>query len=249
MIESTPIHLSSDVEAWAVFPENNTSIDEIRAALRVPMPRAVLTINGGTATIAPDLQERLSDAITDGVAMIASTEEILLVTGGSDAGVFHLLGEGLALYGRTAPCIGVAVRQLSRTSSTPNHYDWLQQAPLEPHHSHFVLVPGRDWGDETATMYRLVQSLSQDVPSLTVFAGGGEITTHEMQANVELGRKMILLAGSGRATDQVLAALRGEPVADSRHAQIAKDGHIIPFHISNSPQALAQLIRTELNLS
>ena len=57
---------------------------------------------------------------------------------------------------------------------------------------------------------------------------------------------MIFLAGSGRATDAVLAARRGEPQADVRLHEIATQGQIFPHPISEPPATLANVIRRAL---
>jgi hypothetical protein len=186
----------------------------------------------------------LERVLGEGLARIVAEEAITVVTGGTDAGIFHLLGQGLAQWERTAPCIGVAVANLV---SYPGHPHG--EAALEPHHSHFVLVEGERWGDETETMYSLVAALAQDVPSLALFAGGGEICIREMQANIAQGRQMILLAGSGRSTDGVLAAIAGHSVDDPRLADIAREGQIHAFDLNAPLDQFARLLRHLLSLN
>ena len=78
---------------------------------------------------------------------------------------------------------------------------------------------------------------------MVIFASGGEIAIHEMLANVAQQRPMILLAGSGRVTDAVLAARDGQVPDDPRIAQIAQLGKILPHDISSPPSLLSELIR------
>jgi hypothetical protein len=209
--------------------------------LEIPAPQALVVLNGGTAELAPALQARLASALADGLARVAAAWGLTVITGGTDAGIFHLFGAGLARWGRRAPCIGVAVGSLV---TYPGHADG--EAPLEPNHSHFVLVKGARWGAETKTLYALAAALAQDCPSLAVFAGGGAITVREMQMNVVQGRPMLLLAGSGRATDAVLAARAGQPAEDSRIQEIAHQGAITPWSIEHDPASLHALIATML---
>jgi hypothetical protein len=210
-------------------------------ALGLPRTRALLVLNGGTAELEGTLKQQLQRQIADGLARVAAEEQITLVTGGTDAGVFALLGQGLSVSGRTAPCIGVAVDALAQWPGHPQG-----EAPLEPHHSHFVLVKGQKWGAETDMMYALVHELAQHCPSVAVFAGGGEIVKQEMEVNVKQGRTMILLGGSGRATDAVLAARDGRDTHDPRLVAIAQKGNIVPFDMQQEPAALRDLIRRSL---
>jgi hypothetical protein len=225
-------------QAQIVHVPQHTPAPQIVAALELPPPRALLIFNGGTAKLPPALQQRLRDVIVSGLARAVVEAQLTVLTGGTDAGIFSLLGQGLASRGRSAPCIGVTVAE---PVTWPGKADG--EAALEPHHSHFVLVNEGDWGTETATMYDLAAALSHACPSLAVFASGGEITIHEMQANVRQNRPMILLAGSGRNTDAVLAARTGQAADDPRVAEIARAGNIIPFNLNAEPQALHALIR------
>lgn len=238
--EVETIHFPS-TEARLLRVVAGTAADRIAEVLELPRPRAVLVVNGGTAKLGPDLEAQLGQLLQDGVARTAAEDRITLVTGATDAGIFALLGQGLARWGRSAPCVGVTVAGLARWPGK-----LAGEAPLEPHHSHFVLVEGQHWGDETATMYALIAWLARDRPSAAIFAGGGEIVIHEMQANVRQGRAMILLAGSGRTTDAVLAVQAGQLATDPRLAEIARMGKIITFDIRQDAAALRNLISDTL---
>ena len=236
-IEKQTLPLSNGSEAFAVHVHANVEIDQVIHALQLPKPRALLVLNGGTAELDSALKARLQRHIVDAVARLAAEEHITLVTGATDAGIFKLLGEGLRVWGRTAPCIGVTVDALvQRSDHRPG------DTSLEPHHSHFVLVEGEAWGDETEVMYALIDTLAQDCPSVAVYAGGGQIVLREMEANSAQGRRMILLAGSGRSTDAVLQAWSGKHPDDSRIQTIARSGDILPFDINEEPAAFHALL-------
>jgi hypothetical protein len=219
----------------------DASARQILDALAIPDPRAVLILNGGTAQLEAGLQARLDRLLGDGLARVVAEEGITAVTGATDAGIFSPLGRGLARWGRRAPCLGVAVAGLVVRPDHPQG-----EASLEPHHSHFVLVDGQDWGDETETMYALVAALARSCRSVALFAGGGGITLREMRANVHQGRGMIFLAGSGRNTDAVLAVRQGGATENERLKEIADGGDITPFAVDQSPAALRELVRRTL---
>ena|SRR5579885_83044 len=243
---ATTLQFSIGTQARTVTMPQGADIAAIRAALDLPPARGVLAFNGGTARLSDDLSARLGQVVQDGVARVAAEEQLTLVTGATDAGVFTLLGQGLARWGRTAPCIGVTVASLVTLPGAPTEQD---RATLEPHHSHFVLVEGRDWGDETATMYALVASLGERVPSVLVFASGGKILRNEVVANVRQHRPIIAIAGSGRFADELAAVVRGErpPEADDV-AEIVRDGQITLFDLYQPPEALADLVRQKLKM-
>jgi SLOG in TRPM, prokaryote/SMODS and SLOG-associating 2TM effector domain 1 len=81
--------------------------------------------------------------LIDGLARVVSEERLTLITGGTDAGVFSLLGAGL---GDHSPAASVGVAPAGRVT-WPGRTDAAPDAvPLEPHHSHFALVEGEEWG-------------------------------------------------------------------------------------------------------
>ncbi len=234
--------------ARAVYAPQGAAIEPIIAALELPSPRGVLVVNGGTARLSGDLAAQLSVSLEDGLARVAAEERLTVVTGATDAGIFALLGQGLARWSHVAPCIGVAVASLARWPKAPPAEG--ERAPLEPHHTHFVLTEGERWGDETATMYALIDALSVQAPSLALFAGGGSVTRSEMLTNTRQRRPAIVLAGSGRFADEVSAVVRGEAApAKEDVAEIVRDGDISLFDLRQPPEQLAALVRQRLHLT
>ncbi|MCB0108883.1 MAG: hypothetical protein KDE53_23340 [Caldilineaceae bacterium] len=225
-----------------------TAATTILAELALPPAPGLVVLNGGTADLEAPLAAKLRRILQDGLARVVTELGLLSITGGTDAGIFQLFGQGLAQWGDHTPCVGVAVAPLVTWPGRPD-LPTRAEATLEPHHSHYVLVAGSRWGDETATMYALVAQLSEVMPMVTIFAGGGNITIEEMLMNVRQERTMILLAGSGRATDQVLAARAGAAVDDERLAQVAAQGRITPFALDDDPAAFMGLVRELLGLS
>jgi SLOG in TRPM, prokaryote len=96
-------------------------------------------------------------------------------------------------------------------------------------------------------MYSVVQALSQGCSSIAVFAGGGDVTLREMGANVEQGREMILIAGSGRSTDAVLDIRAGAPSSDQALQEIASKGRIVRFEIDGAPEQFARLLESRIS--
>lgn len=261
-LKTLTLSFSDSHQAIALYVPKNTAISEIIETLvvhnqtkisrfiqyflqRQPVnefsSHPVIVLNGGTAQLAPDLQQKLAVVLQEGLAQIVAKEKFTLITGGTDAGIFSLLGDGLNQWGIRAPCIGVCVA--AKVIWLSQHTVDKERVPLEPHHSHFLLVEGESWGDELKIMSELADYLSSASALITIFAGGGEMTLREMQNAVEKDRQMILLNGSGRITDQVLAASRGETVTDQRVQSIAQKGKIVSFSLDEGPQALQTLVR------
>jgi hypothetical protein len=241
MLSLETIQFANEHKALLAHVRQDTPADDIIAALKLPRSRGLICLNGGTAKLSEALKIQLRRLLVDSLARVAAENILTLVTGGTDAGIFSLLGEGLAKWGRQAPCLGV-------TPSAPVTWPGRSQGetPLEPHHSHFIVVDGKDWGDETQTMYSVVQALSQDCSSIAVFAGGGNVTLSEMRTNVEQGREMILIAGSGRSTDAVLDIHAGSASSVQALQDIASKGRILRFEIDGSPEQFTQLLESRI---
>ena len=167
--------------------------DELLAALDLPAPRATVILNGTTAECDPALA-----GVLTALAGAAIRERLTVVTGGTDAGIFHLFGA--AMREPTAPLIGVA----------PRHREGV---PLEPHHTHAVLVEGDDWGVETPALLALSDALGRLAPSVAVICGGGAVTRREVQGHLRARRPLIAVAGSGGVADELVGVAPDELVA------------------------------------
>ena len=231
--------------ASVVFARRDAAPADVVRALDVSAPRGVLVLNGGTAGFSPEVEARLAPLLSDGVARIASEEGLTTITGATDAGVFALFGAGLE--GRAPGVrIGVAPAELVTWPGRGSAGD--DAAPLEPHHSHFVLVDGHEWGDELPTMMRLAALLTAQAPSLAVVAGGGDLTRRELLAHTQAGRDVVVLAGSGGLADEVAAASAGRASGDREVAEAVGSGRVTVFDLEAGPEQLGDLIRSRLGL-
>jgi hypothetical protein len=220
---------------------------KIRSALQLEAPRGLLVLNGGTEELPPEIAERLRSLLQDGLARVALHHRLTVLTGATDAGVFRLFGEGL---GRDrpgkVPCIGVAPAALVAWAETDAADGESGRVPLEQHHTHFVLVEGGSWGNETEVMLSLVEALSADAPSLAVLANGGSISKREVLGHVRAGRELVVLSGSGRLADEITDVVAGRVAAgDPELAEIAA-GHVTLFDSRAPASALAELVGEKL---
>jgi hypothetical protein len=237
------IRFSGSHEAQLLRVNPGTSPEQIMDALRVPPPRAVVCLNGGTAQLDEGCASRLGGLLVDGLARVTAEEVLTVVTGGTDAGIFSLFGKGIEKWGKPAAVVGVVPEKLVKWPG-----GGAGDTRLESHHSHFVLVDGKERGDDPGTMYALIGEWGRTRPTVAVFAGGGEVTLAEMRFNVRQGRRMILLAGSGRTTDAVLNARRAGSSPDPSIGEIAAQGEIVEFDLHGESQRLASLVRELLTL-
>jgi hypothetical protein len=223
-----------------VHTNGTTPGSRIVQQLDLPPVRGVVVLNGGTIELDGEREARLRALLGDGLAAVVKEDGLTVVTGGTDAGVFALFGAALG-DGSSVSAVGVAPLERVRWPGRDTAGD--DAVPLEPHHSHVVLVDGREWGDETGTMMRLVGALAAGVPSLAVLAGGGAIARRELLAHVRAGRRVVVLAGSGRLADDVAAVVTGSSSHDPELREAAASGRITVFDTTRRPEELRALVR------
>ena len=224
--------------------------DELPAAvgqLGLPDYHAVLAVVGGASNLDPQLLPRLAQLFGRGVARAAQQAGAVLVDGGTQAGVMALLGEAVANLGSPTPLVGVAPAGLVSYPGGP-----ADATPLEPNHSHFVLPPGTQWGDETRTLFELVQALAgqggRPRPAAVLLVGGGRVALTEVLQAVRRGLPIVALTGSGGVADQLAAAwpTRAELPDDPTWAEILADGRVRFYPLKKSVEGLLNTLLREL---
>jgi SLOG in TRPM, prokaryote len=235
------IDLGYGRRARLVHAAVDTPAEEVARALRIGSQRGVVVLNGSTDA-GPDGDDvQLRQLLVEGVAAPVNDERLCAVTGGTDVGVFASFGAGLD---RSAVCVGVApsacVTWPGRSTSAPD------AVPLEPHHSHFVLVDGSEWGDETPMMMELARTLAAGGPSIAVLAGGGRVAHRELLGHVGAGRDVIVLGGSGRLADAVAAAIATGGGCDEEVLEAAEAGRVTVFGAGRGAAELRELLASRV---
>ncbi|HEY9889662.1 MAG TPA: hypothetical protein V6D02_14750, partial [Candidatus Obscuribacterales bacterium] len=169
-------------------------------------PRMTLVIVGGASGLDNDQQTQLDGLFRRVLAPLAEEMQLYVVDGGTDAGVMRLMGQARTAIRGTFPLVGVAPRSLVNLPDQPvNHPD---ASTLEPNHTHCVLVPGDQWGDESVWIAKIATDLSGPHESMTVLINGGSVTVQDAYASINAGREIVIIAGTGRVADDIVQALR-----------------------------------------
>jgi hypothetical protein len=98
------------------------------------------------------------------------------------------------------------------------------------HHTHLLLVPGTEWGDEAPWIVDVADAVAGDRPSVTLLINGGEIAYDDADRSLDRGRPVVVLAGTGRTADAIADAAAGRS-GDARGRRIARSGltRIVPI--------------------
>ncbi len=137
---------------------------------------------------------------------------------------------------------------LVKFSNHDNHS--LDAAFLEPHHTHYFLVPGSNWGDESPWLAQIASSLADNHPSVTILINGGEIALVDAIENVKLNRPLIVIGGSGRLADEIAdSVFHPEKEMRQEIASLIQTGQVTVFNLSDPFSQLGQLLRKKLGFA
>jgi TRPM family ion channel/conflict system pore-forming effector with SLATT domain/uncharacterized protein DUF4231 len=233
-----------------VFPNNNGA--KLVAALRgVPMasliealgispPKNLILLIGGADKLDEKLTSRLTQLFSRGIARAAADAEALIIDGGTEAGVMQIMGQSIVDRGRKSSLLGVAPAGKVTYPGGPSLASD-DSAPLDPNHSHFVLVDGNEWGSETETLFELAAAFN--VPVLAILVNGGAIAKDELLQSVRRNWPVIVIEGSGRLADEV-AELKRQPsqIEDPALAEIVEEGDLRIFPITGALEDFERML-------
>jgi hypothetical protein len=225
--ESFEIALPGGASAKAVRVERPEDLGEVADGLTLAGARASLIVIGGADGMSRRDLRRLRPLFSGVLAELAWWFRAAVIDGGTDTGVMRLMGRARATSGHAFPLVGVAPSTLVALPGQPARPG---AAELEPNHTHFVLVPGDNWGDEGPWLARLGEMVGDS--TATVLVNGGDISRRDAELCVADGRPLIVLAGSGRTADALADAAAGRP-PDEVSERIAATGLVRPVPLSD----------------
>jgi hypothetical protein len=173
--------------------------------------RPVIFISGGASKMS-DRDIDLTQKIITEVAHFAEEHNILVIDGGTESGVMKMIGDTRDRLGYQFPLVGISPLGVV---SFPNYPNPKSEAELEDNHTHFILVEGESWGDETVTIINAAYMISGEnqYPAVGILVNGGKIAMQEMYLastypHVKKHMALVIIEGSGRAADEISTAYR-----------------------------------------
>src|SRR6187402_451846 len=143
--------------ALVLHPGAAGTVDDIASSLGLSSYEAVILFIGGANGIEPAVVPLLTQLISRGIARAAIEVNAVILDGGTRAGVMEMMGQGVADCGYKTSLIGVAPGAKVQAPAGTGGADG---AAADPNHSHLIIVEGQEWGDETATLLGLTNSLA-----------------------------------------------------------------------------------------
>ncbi len=193
------ISFSDQHEASWLRVGNEAELPEALQGLGLNPPRSVVVLIGG----ASGLQKEHATLITRATAMMAQLADLTesaIIDGGTQSGVMAWMGQARAQAGYRFPLIGVAAEGVVTWPGGPEEN---VRTHLEPNHTHFILVSGNRWGDESPWIAKIATQLAGARPSVTILINGGEISRHDVKNSLAASRPVIVLKGTGRLADEL----------------------------------------------
>jgi hypothetical protein len=223
--------------AVVVIAPRDAGAQAIIDLLGMRSPRAVILLFGGAAGLDDSRKAHLATLFADGVTPVAAELGALIIDGGTQSGVMAIMGEAVAERPGTCQLLGIAPKGKIADPEIVGASAVSDGAPLEPHHSHFVLVESAEWGGETRTMLELARAFN--APTVAILVNGGAVAADEALHSVRNGWQLLVLEGSGRFADEVSAAFRdGQSAKSAEVSEIARSGRVVLFHVDDAAEKL-----------
>jgi SLOG in TRPM, prokaryote len=216
--------------AQAIQVQHMEDLPQALHALGIQYPRPTLVLIGGASGISDDEMAHLHRLFQEALAPLFDALGVVVIDGGTDAGTMRLIGNARGKIGASFALIGVAA--LGTVALTDAALDRPNNELLEPNHSHFILIPGAQWGDESSWIAQVAAEIAHGQPSITLLVNGGEIAWDDITKSVEAQRPVVIIKGSGRTADKLAAAIQGD-VVDERAQKLVASGLLQSIDLTN----------------
>jgi hypothetical protein len=190
-------------ETFSVFPEERSHLAQAIQEIGLGGGQPVIVLIGG------EIEEPQKEVTRQAIQAIAETAEdmrAVIICGGTDMGVMAEIGQTRARNGYKFSLVGITPEELVTWPGGPINLKFLwmgkQRWQLEPHYSHFILVPGGEFGDESPWIGDAATLLSKGHQSVTILINGGEVSRKDIEVSLENGRPVIALSNTGRLADE-----------------------------------------------
>jgi hypothetical protein len=188
------IPLKRGLTIHAVNITEDHDISHALAELEIPHPKPVIVLVGGASGIGFWDKFPMRKAIRI-VTKLAEETGSVVIDGGTQAGIMKEIGAQRKRNKFSFPLIGVVFDSLL-----------MQQEPksiLDPNHTHFFLIPGEDWGDESSWISKIATAVAGDQKSITILVNGGNISRTDVQYSLMENRPAFVMRGTGRMADEI----------------------------------------------
>jgi len=243
----------------------SATASELIAKLGLQKSKAVILILGGTDIPNAELQARLLQLFSRGLARAVVENGALIIDGGTKSAAIKALDKALIDGARKVSLLAV----VNDSQITYDADDASGREVLDSNHTHFVAVKSASSDSEMNTMYGIAEEISQDIPILTMLVNEGSVARDEVVRSVRKEWPILVVGGSGGFADEIQQAWKdkqnyiqavsvwkpGDPnkpkpvlsfIADPVLAEVIADGDLHFFPITEVPENLEMCIDLRL---
>lgn len=214
------IELKQGANVKAANITEDIDIIEALERFEIPHPNTVIVLVGGAGGIGFLDKSPMRKAVSI-VAQLAEETQSVVVDGGTQAGIMTEIGKQRKKNGLSFPLIGVVFDSLIMKEDAASI--------LDPNHTHFLLVPGDDWGDESAWIAKIATMVAGGKKSITVLVNGGNISRSDVEYSLLEKRPTFVMRGTGRLADEITLT-----------------GNVFPIDISQKPDEILEILKAKL---
>ena len=194
----------SDKQTLCVFPDKPSDLTQAISELKLNGNSPVIVLIGG------EIDKRQAAATRQAVQTISRLAEdmnAVVICGGTDMGVMAQIAQMRSENHFTYPLIGITPEALATWPGGPHSTNFLwwgkKRWQLDPNYSHFILVPGNQFGDESPWIVDAATILSKRHRSVTILVNGGEVSRKDIELSLENSRPVIALSRTGQLADEL----------------------------------------------
>ncbi len=225
-----------DRQTLCVFPTERSNLPQAISELQLKGRYPVIVLIGGEID---KKQAAVTQRAVETVSRIAQDLSAVVICGGTDVGVMAEIGRTRNRNHHNFPLVGIVPEEFAAWPGGPQSTKFLwwgkERWQLEPHYSHFILVPGKQFGDESPWIGDAATILSKDHQSVTILINGGEVSRKDIELSLKEGRPVIALSHTGRLADEF-----------ARQPERDKLITVIP---ANSEQQIAEVVQAALSIN
>jgi len=214
------IALKRGITVGAANIADNNEIPEALTQLGIPHPKTTIVLVGGAGGIGFLDKFPMRKAVGV-VARLAEETRSVVVDGGTQAGIMTEIGKQRKRNNFTFPLIGVVFETLIMKEEAASI--------LDPNHTHFFLIPGDDWGDESSWISKIATRIAGDHKSITVLVNGGNISRTDVEYSLLEKRPTYVMRGTGRMADEITLT-----------------GNVFSVDISRKPEETLEYLKMKL---
>ena len=214
------ISLKRGVNVGAVNISDNIEIPDALTQLGIPHPKTAIVLVGGAGGIGFMDKLPMKKAVAI-VAQLAEETHSVVVDGGTQAGIMTEIGKERKKHRYTFPLIGVVFDSLLMKEDP--------KSILDANHTHFFLIPGEDWGDESGWISKIATAIAGENKSLTMLINGGNISRQDVEYSLLANRPTFVMRGTGRMADEITVT-----------------GNVFSVDISQKPASILEFLKMRL---